>query len=249
METVIKAQDISFSYGGEPILYNIGFSVNKGDFIAVTGANGSGKSTLMKLMLGEIQLQRGNIWLFGTEIRNFKHWPKIGYVPQNGTARAGGFPATALEIVRLNLYSNCGLMRFPTKALYKNADEALKLVGMQDYSKRLIGDMSGGQQQRVMIARVLAGEPELMLLDEPTTGIDAESAQSLYMLLSKLNRERKLTIIMITHDIARAADYVNRTLCLEEGSIVELMREQILTEQYHRHKHPQRSAENNDEHI
>ncbi len=247
MTTVIQAQDVSFSYGGEPILTKIGFSVCKGDFVAIIGQNGAGKSTLIKLLLGLLPLQSGSIRLFDREIRRFKDWPKIGYVPQNGISGAG-FPATAEEIVRLNLYSQIGPLRFPKKVHAEKVKKALELVSMEKHAKSLIGSLSGGQLQRVMIARVLVSGPEVMLLDEPTTGIDTKAAQALYELLARLNRETGLTIAMVTHDIARASDYVSRTLCLEEGSLVELQREQVKEELSHKHKHPHiiwRDAEEN----
>lgn len=238
MEKVIEVDQVRFGYGSEPILDKIGFAVFKGDFVGIIGSNGTGKSTLLKLLLGELTPTGGTITILGEDIRHFKHWSKIGYVPQNGIAAGGSFPATAEEIVKANLFSQIGLMRFPKKEHLEKTRQALDLVGMADYAKRLIGNLSGGQQQRVMIARVLVNEPEMMLLDEPTTGIDAKSAEALYTLLSRLNSETGLTIAMVTHDVARAADYVSRILCLEEGSLVELDHDQLKEELSHKHKHP-----------
>jgi ABC-type Mn/Zn transport systems, ATPase component len=116
-------------------------------------------------------------------------------------------------------------------------------VDMASYARRLIGELSGGQQQRVMLARVLVNDPEIMLLDEPTTGVDAQTAQSLYELLARLNRETGLTIMMATHDIGRAVNYVSRILCLEEGSLVELGKAQVHEELLHKHKHPARGIQ------
>lgn len=232
----IEADGVSFSYGAEPILDNISFCVNEGDFLALIGANGAGKSTLLKLLLGELSPTGGVIRLLGEDLRGFRDWPKIGYVPQINTA--AGFPATAEEIVLANLYSQIGPFRIPSREHHKKALRALSQVGMQEYAKRLIGNLSGGQQQRVTLARVLAGDPALMLLDEPTTGIDARTALELYELLARLNRETGLTIVMVTHDIARASPYVTRTLCIEDNSLVEIKRDQLSDELSHRHKHP-----------
>ncbi len=242
MTKVIEAENLSFGYGGEPVFEQVGFTVYAGDYVAVIGANGTGKSTLLALLLGEQTPAQGSIRLFGEDIGHFKDWAKIGYVAQNGTLRGAGFPATCEEIVKANLYAQIGLMRFAKKEHADKARRALALVGMEAFADRLIGNLSGGQQQRVMIARVLAGEPEIMLLDEPTTGIDAGSVQALYELLSRLNRETGITIVMVTHDIARASEYVGRTLCLEEGSIVELAREQLRDELSHKHKHPEKGC-------
>lgn len=238
MPNVIEVDNLSFSYGNEPIFTKIGFSVYKGDFIAIIGSNGTGKSTLLRLILGELAPATGHIRLFDQDVRQFKGWPKFGYVPQAGLQSSVNFPATAEEIVKANLFSQIGLLRFPKKEHRDKTQRALELVGMEAYAKRLIGDLSGGQQQRVMLARVLVSDPEMMLLDEPTTGVDAQTVQSLYALLSRLNRETGLTIMMVTHDIGRAANYVSRILCLEEGSLVELNKAQIHEELSHKHKHP-----------
>jgi zinc transport system ATP-binding protein len=238
MHNAIEAENLSFSYGNEPIFTKIGFSVYKGDFVAVIGSNGTGKSTLMKLILGELAPTDGCIRIFNQDVSKFKDWPKIGYVPQSGLQSADSFPATAEEIVTANLFSQIGLMRFPKKKHRDKAQQALELVEMGAYSKRMIGELSGGQRQRVMLARVLVNDPEIMILDEPTTGVDARTVESLYELLSSLNRETGLTIVMVTHDISRASNYVSRVLCLEEGSLMELGKEQIAEELSHKHKHP-----------
>ncbi len=237
---VIEAQDICFGYTGERILDHVGFTVNKGDFVSIIGSNGSGKSTLLRIILGELSPYQGSVCLFGEEVAHFKSWPKVGFVPQNGFRGNAGFPATAEEIVLLNLYSEIGLFRLPGKAQREKARYALQMVNMEAHAKRLFGELSGGQQQRVMLARVLANEPELLLLDEPTTGVDAQTVETLYTLLSRYNRERNITVVMVTHDMGRAAAHVSRVLCLEESSLVELRPEQVAEELTHKHTHPAR---------
>lgn len=237
MLKAIEAEKLSFSYGNEPIFTKIGFSVYSGDFVAVIGSNGTGKSTLMRIMLGELAPTNGCIRIFNQDVSQFRDWPKVGYVPQSGLQSADSFPATAEEIVTANLYSQIGLLHFTKKKHRDKARQALELVGMKEYSKRMISELSGGQRQRVMLARVLVNDPEIMLLDEPTTGVDAVTVESLYELLSSLNRKTGLTIVMVTHDIGRASNYVSRVLCLEEGSLVELGIDQISEELSHKHKH------------
>jgi zinc transport system ATP-binding protein len=239
---VVTADDLSFRYGDEPIFSEICFSLRRGDFVGVIGANGSGKSTLLRLLLGELAPSSGSVSLFGKDVSRFAEWPRIGYLAQNGLASGANFPATAEEIVTANLFSRIGFMRFTRRAHREKAREALELVGMAAYAGRMLGTLSGGQRQRVLLARVLVSEPELLLLDEPTNGVDAETVASLLALLSKLNREERLTIAMVTHDIARASEYVSRVFCLEYGSMVELDREQMDEELRHRHKHPDRPA-------
>jgi zinc transport system ATP-binding protein len=238
MENVIEVSQLAFAYASQPVLQQVGFSVARGDFAAIIGSNGSGKSTLLKLLLGFLHPDAGKIRLMGQDIGSFRDWPKIGYVPQNINVSGNGFPATAQEVVQANLFSKIGLMRFPKKSHREKTMEALGLVGMEAYAKRMIGELSGGQQQRVMLARVLVSDPEIVFLDEPTTGVDAESTLSLYELLRRLNHERGLTILMVTHDVERVSAYANRIFCLEETSLVELEQRQLEDELAHKHKHP-----------
>lgn len=241
MQPVIEVRDLSFRYGSEAVLNEVSFSVTPGDFIAVIGSNGAGKSTLLRLLLGELEPAGGDILLFGEPVSGFCGWPKIGYVPQNPAAAVGGFPATVEEIVIAGLYAKIGPLRPVRKVHRQQAREALGLVGMSGCSGRMIFELSGGQLQRVMVARVLAAGCRVMLLDEPTTGVDAASSDALYELLARLNKQG-MTILMVTHDVAKAAGYVGRALCLEEGSLVELEREQLVHELSHRHKHPGKNA-------
>jgi zinc transport system ATP-binding protein len=243
MSELIEFKDITFGYRNKPILDRVSFSLSKGDFAALTGANGAGKSTILKLILGELTPAAGWIRLMGEDVRQFKNWPKIGYVPQKSILSGGSFPATAEEIVLASLYAQIGRMRFAKKEHREKARQALAQVGLEQASGQLIGNLSGGQQQRVMITRVLVSEPNLMLLDEPTTGLDSTTVQGLYELLARLNQERGLTILMVTHDLARASDYVNRIFCLEEESLLELGKSQILEEISHKHKHPAKHAD------
>lgn len=242
MKNIIEVKNLSFRYANNLILEDLRFSISSGDFVSLIGANGSGKSTLLKLLLGELYSSTGEIQLFHSNVHAFKDWSKIGYVPQNGLARNVDFPATVEEIVMANLFSEIGLFRFPNKGHKEKVAATLELVGMSDYSKRMISQLSGGQLQRVLLARALVNSPELMFLDEPTTGVDSANVYIFYDLLSKLNKEKNLTILMVSHDLARASAYVSRTLCLEEGSLVELNKEEIVHELEHKHKHPKKEA-------
>ncbi len=247
MTNILEVNNVTFSYGNEPIFNKIGFSVYKGDFVAVIGPNGAGKSTLLRLMLGELPPASGSIRLFGQDIHRFKNWPRIGYVPQAGLQSSVNFPATVEEIVKVNLFSRIGLLRFPKREHREKTLQTLEAVEMGAYSRQMIGELSGGQQQRVLLARVLVNEPEIMLLDEPTTGVDTQSVQSLYELLRQLNRKTGLTIVMVTHDIVRAVNYVSKVFCLEDGSLVELDKAQIDEELSHKHMHPLKNSQKQEE--
>lgn len=221
VQPAVTVDKLVFGYTQEPVIRGISFQVNEGDFAAIIGSNGSGKSTLLKLLLGQLTPASGQITLLGQNIRSFHDWPKIGYVPQNAATGVSSFPATALEVVRANLYSQIGLFRFPTSKHTQMAKDALAQVGMEGYAKRLIGDLSGGQQQRIQLARVLVAKPQLLLLDEPTTGVDRKSADDLCALLYRLNRQTGITTVMVTHDPERIAPYTPNILCIEHGLLLD----------------------------
>ena len=235
MQNILTVEGLTFGYGEACILRQTGLCVQKGDFAGIIGSNGAGKSTLLKLMLGELTPQGGRIVLFGQAAQDFREWPRIGYVPQNSTVSAAGFPANAAEVVEANLYQ--GPLRFSRKGRRERAKQALSVVEMADFAGHLIGELSGGQLQRVMLARALVAQPELLLLDEPTAGVDAQSVELIYRLLEKLNRQG-ITIVMVTHDMHRAAQSMRRVFCLEHGTVVELDKAQIALELEHRHRHP-----------
>jgi zinc transport system ATP-binding protein len=209
-KNIIEIRGISFSYGSEEVLHDIALSVHKGDYLGIIGPNGGGKSTLLKIMLGLLAPAQGTVKLFGADIGQFRGWSKIGYVEK--------FPLTVKEVVGMGRYSKRGLFRFLTVHDKEIVDMALHQVGMYEYRDRLIGDLSGGQQQRVFIARALAGQSEVIVLDEPTVGVDQRTQEQFYALLRKLNKDLDLTLILVSHEldtVAREATelaYVNREL-------------------------------------
>lgn len=237
MNSILDVHDVQFSYQNSLVFSQVNFSMQPDDFIALIGSNGVGKSTLLRLILGELSPEKGDIHLFGENVARFSRWPRIGYLPQNGTAIAAGFPANVQEIVASNRYAHSRRF-FSSKENKRKVTDALSLVGMESHSGCLMSELSGGQQQRILLARVLVGEPELILLDEPTVGVDSDTVRSLFALLRQLNRERGLGILMVTHDTGKLADIVTRILCLEDGSLLELELAAWKDEQAHRHKHP-----------
>lgn len=235
---VLETRDLCFSYGDIPVLSGINLELEQGSFAALIGSNGAGKSTLLKLLLGELTPTAGSIHLLGQEFRQFRDWTKIGYVSQDGLGRHADFPASVQEIVQANLFAEIGLFRLPRKEHREKVRHALELVGMADYAGRLIGELSGGQRQRVLLARALVSSPRLMILDEPTTGMDWSSGEAFYRLLSDLNRETGLSILMVTHDVTRITSLVSHIFCLECGTMAHLTPEQLRDENAHRHIHP-----------
>ena len=220
-EAIIKGKGISFKYGSNAVLDNCDFKVYDGDFAVVTGPNGSGKSTLLKICLGLLKPQRGEIQLYGKLINEFNGWKKIGYVPQRINSFNQRFPATVEEVVRAPLYANLSLFNRTKNNFKEEVIAALNAVGMEGYENRLIGKLSIGQQQRVFIAKALASKPLMLFMDEPTAGIDNKSEEDFYNLLHKLNKDRGITIIMVTHDYTDVKSMVNRVLRLHDSKVIE----------------------------
>lgn len=200
-KNIIELKDVSYSYTKEEVLHDINLNIHQGDFLGVIGPNGGGKTTLLKIMLGLLKPSSGSVRLFGQDQKDFRDWKRIGYVPQKATNFDPNFPADVREIVAMGRYAQRGLFHFLTKRDYDIVDQALEQVEMRPYQDRIIGDLSGGQQQRVFIARALASEPEVILLDEPTVGVDKRTQEDFYTLLTRLNVELRLTLVLISHDI------------------------------------------------
>ncbi|MFC7370358.1 metal ABC transporter ATP-binding protein [Fictibacillus iocasae] len=215
-EPVISIKNLFYHYGQANVLENINLSVNKGDFLGLVGPNGSGKSSLVKCILGLQQPQKGEVSLFGEQASKFRHWEKIGYVSQKANSFNTSFPATVFEVVSMGLFGKVGLFRFLKREHRQKVQQALEAVGMDAYGSRNIGELSGGQQQRVFIARALVSDPELLILDEPTVGVDALSTDAFYELLKELHRDRNMTLLLVTHDVGVMSDYVTRVACLNK---------------------------------
>ena len=232
MSKIIEFKNVHFGYTSDDILKCISFDVNKGDFVSIIGSNGAGKSTILKLILGEISQFRGSIKLYEEDINKFKDWKRIGYLEQNAYSKIMNFPATVYEIVMSNNFADIGLFA----AIFRLAERGR--LAAEKYKNRMISKLSGGQIQRVFLARTLISEPDLLVLDEPTNGVDRETIDLIYKILQDLNKEKKVTIIMVTHDVEKMSSISNRVFCFEEGSLVELEKKQIYDELSHKHKHP-----------
>jgi zinc transport system ATP-binding protein len=220
MEKVIEVNNLTFGYDGKTILENVYFSVDRGDYVGIIGPNGSGKSTLIKLILKIIPPLNGEIKIMGENIEKFKHWDKLGYISQRVNSFNIGFPATVQEVVGANLFSKVGLFHRLKRNHIEMIENALEIVGMQDYRNTLIGSLSGGQRQRIFIARILISQPEIMFLDEPTAGVDAKSEEAVYCLLGRLNKETGITVVMVTHDIGAITVHANKLACMSNKGVL-----------------------------
>ncbi|MGB7582978.1 MAG: metal ABC transporter ATP-binding protein [Sedimentisphaerales bacterium] len=229
-KNIIEIKDVCFSYGNEEVLKAITLNIHKGDYLGIVGSNGAGKTTLLKLILGLLPLCCGSVKLFGQDIKQFKDWSRIGYVPQKATNFDVNFPATVKEVVAMARFSKRGLLHRTTKEDEEIIGKSLRQVDMWDYKNRLIGDLSGGQQQRVFIARALAGQPEVIFLDEPTTGVDKKYQDDFYNILRGLNKDLDLTLVLVTHDIERITKEAMHIACVDHTLVCHTSPEEFLKE-------------------
>ena len=206
------------SLGGREVLHGIDMTVEVGEFVAVLGANGSGKTTLVRSLVGLVPLSHGSLRLFGTPLERFRQWPRLGYVPQR-LAVGGGVPATVREVVSSGRVGRASRLRPLGRADRAAVDHALEDVGLADRSRDAVGTLSGGQQQRVLIARALAGEPEVLVLDEPTAGVDADSQDMLAGALGHLSRCGG-SVVLVAHELGPLAGLIERAVVLREGRVV-----------------------------
>lgn len=202
---LIEIQNLSFAYKKELVLKELNLSIYEKDFMVFIGPNGGGKSTLVKLILGINQVQKGSITFLNNN--SDKKLSQIGYVPQNTNVNLN-FPIKAIEVVMMGHRSHKPSIFGYKKEEIEHAKYVLKQVGMQDFENSKIGSLSGGQRQRVMIARALCSNPKILLLDEPTSSIDADGQKQIYELLKELNK--KITVIVVSHDLSVILEYANK---------------------------------------
>ena len=203
---IVEIKNLTVEYPGVKAIDNVSFSVEQNDFLGIIGPNGAGKSTLFSCMLGLNNQYNGSISFFGKNIRESKKYLKdIGYVPQKPIFEKN-FPATVREVVRMGLRK---------KSDENRVDKVLQDVWIHELSHKRIGELSGGQQQRVFIAKALVGEPKILILDEPVTGIDTQSTELFYGILRELNKKQNLTIIWSSHDLDAVNRLANKVACLD----------------------------------
>ncbi len=235
---IIQATNATFSYANKIALTDITFEVAEGEFVGVIGPNGSGKTTLLKSILGLVPPISGELHVFdcACEEMRCRHRAKIGYLPQKGLVDSH-YPITAGEVALMGRYGAIGLFRSPSKADKAIVLESLVAVGMETLSDFPFGALSGGQQQRVLIARALSQRPKILLLDEPTTGIDTPAQHQLIELICHLHKQYGLTILFVTHDINMISPVADSLMLLKgqlfgKGVPTSLLTKEILSEVY-----------------
>ncbi len=217
MTDVVTVTNAAVAYGGREVLHDVTLTVPQGAVVAVLGANGSGKSTLIRTVLGLVPLARGGIELFGVPQRRFRQWSRVGYVPQRMGA-GSGVPATVGEVVASGRLARRGVLRPAGRADRAAVQAALRDVGLADRIGDPVATLSGGQQQRTLIARALAGEPDLLVLDEPTAGVDAASQEAFATTLGTF-RERGGTVLLVAHELGPLAPLIDTAVVVHDGRI------------------------------
>lgn len=214
METVIEVENLDIVRSGVKVINAASFSIEKGDFVGVVGPNGGGKTTLIKGLLGTIPVKRGKVKLFGTELQNFKQWNRIGFVSQTATKFDDKFPLTVRELVGLGRVFKGNTGKRLSKKDWQKTDEVMEYMGIADLRDRRIGQLSGGEKQRVFVAKALVRDPELLILDEPVTGVDTDAQVKFYKTLSQLVRDRGTTILEVSHDLSVVFCQMTKVICV-----------------------------------
>lgn len=208
--TLIRCENVSIGYEGQTVVKDLDFTIDAGDYLCIVGENGSGKSTLVKSLLGLKNVEKGSI-IYGGGLRQ----NEIGYLPQQTDVQKD-FPASVYEVVLSGRLNGRGMKPFYTSTDKKAAVEKMELLGIRDLEKQCFRDLSGGQKQRVLLARALCATKTMLLLDEPVTGLDPIVTAEFYQLIRRINREEKIAVVMVSHDIESAVEDASHILHLQE---------------------------------
>lgn len=212
--SIIEVENLSFSYGESRVLEDISFEINPGDYVGIIGPNGGGKTTLLKILLGLLKPTEGSVKIFGHEPTSRIPQASMGYVPQRISSTHTFFPATVEEVIQTGRTSKIGWRGRFSEHDAKIVEEVMSILAITDLRGRLMHELSGGQRQRVFMARALARKPQLLILDEPTVGVDLQAQEEFYQFLKKLNREEGIAILLVSHDIDVVSKQVGYVLCL-----------------------------------
>ncbi|QWC85812.1 ABC transporter ATP-binding protein [Nocardioidaceae bacterium] len=213
----VALDDVAVALEGRPVLRGIDLRVGSGEFVALLGANGSGKSTLVRTVVGLLPTTRGRVELFGEPVERFHDWRRVGFVPQRAGA-GSGVPASVHEVVTSGRLGHRRIMRRLGAEDRAAVDEALETVGLSHRAEEPVSSLSGGQQQRVLIARALAARPDLLVLDEPTAGVDAENQEALARTLERLS-DRGVTVLLVAHELGPLTPLIDRAVVLGDGRV------------------------------
>lgn len=228
----IEVENLSFNYNGHSVLENVSFVVKNGEYLGIIGPNGGGKTTLIKIILGLLHPTGGTIKIFGADIKDFKEKALIGYVPQRVSQEIYQFPATVEEVIKSGRTARVGVLKRFGKNDLIAIGKAMEAADVADYKTKLLSELSGGERQRVFIARALAGDPKILILDEPSVGIDLSAQEKFYAFIERLNRDFGLTIVFVSHDIDVVAHEVKSLLCLNKNLVCHGVPREFLNEKH-----------------
>lgn len=225
-KTHITVKDLSFSYNGHSVLENINFEVKQGEYLGIVGPNGSGKTTLVKIILGLLTPTSGSTEVLGSSQSG------IGYVPQYLSETISQFPASVHEIIQTGRTAKRGMLRRFAKVDAEAVTQAVSVVGIEHLLNRRLSELSGGERQKVFIARALATEPSILVLDEPDAGVDQESQEAFYSFISSLRKKLHLTVLLISHDIDTVVREVDTMVCMNRTIVCYEKAETFLKDEY-----------------
>jgi zinc transport system ATP-binding protein len=226
----IEADHVSMRFGGQTALDTVSFAIPEGAYVGIVGPNGGGKTTMLRIILGLQKPSAGTVFLFGQDPVLARRGGKVGYVPQRVTQTDFVFPATVEEIVRSGRATSIGIGQRFSKTDIAMVEEAMERVGINKLRHRIIGTLSGGERQKAFIARSLASEPRILILDEPTTGVDSASQTQFYALLKQLNKELGITILFVSHDVQVIAEKASFILALNQKLLCHCSSHEFLSD-------------------
>jgi zinc transport system ATP-binding protein len=239
---VLEVSNLSVSRSNSVVIEDANFTIRRGDYVGIVGPNGGGKTSLLLALLNITPRTKGTIRFFGQDIESFSHWEKVAYVPQHAINFDSQFPLTARELVSLGRVNRSNLGRTLKRTDLESVDDALDFMGISDIANKRIGQLSGGQKQRVFVAKALVRKPEIILLDEPTVGVDAKTQEKFYKKLSDLNIKKGITIMLVTHDLTAVFCRMSKVMCVNRWVNIseitaDLKHEEILSKAYGEHFH------------
>jgi len=216
MGDILKFSEVTIQYGQTTALAGISGTVHQGEFLALAGPNGAGKSTLVRAILGLVPIKSGEIVILDQPVRHFNQWHKIGYLPQKLSTINPLFPASVEEVVLLGLLSSKKTPKIFTEKDKQKANAIMKQLDILPLKNKLFSELSGGQQQKAVLARAVISEPQLLIFDEPSTALDPESRDAFFYHINHLNKEKNITIILITHDTEYIKKYADTLMYLDK---------------------------------
>jgi zinc transport system ATP-binding protein len=239
---ILEVSNLYVERSNSSVIEHADFTINKGDYVGIVGPNGGGKTTLILSLLNILPKTKGTIRLFGQNIESFSKWEKVAYVPQHAVNFDSNFPLTVRELVSLGRVNRGNMGRTLKRKDWDSVDDVLDFMGISEIADKRVGQLSGGQKQRVFVAKALVRNPEIIFLDEPVVGVDAETQEKFYKKLSDLNVQKGITILIVTHDLTAVFCRMSKVMCVNRwvnvAEITETLKpEEVLRKAYGDHFH------------